>query len=133
MSVKEKKNEGNDDGDDGYDENDDHGVEATTTETEQIERRDEVGEVRKMSSKDTNRLRWWRIVVTGVLLLSAFAVTFTTYTLLKQQEDENFQTAVCTVFGTCCVRFAVFYNRSPVFSLILPVCAICSHRRRCRC
>jgi hypothetical protein len=56
--------------------------------------RDEVGEVRKMSSKDTKRLRLWRIVVTGVLLLTAFAVTFTTYTLLKQQEEENFHTAV---------------------------------------
>jgi uncharacterized membrane protein YcjF (UPF0283 family) len=78
------------------DDDDEHAVDgATTTETEQVHRRDEVGEVRKMSSKDTNRLRLWRIVVTGVLLLTAFAVTFTTYTLLKQQEDENFQTAVC--------------------------------------
>ena len=57
-------------------------------------RRDEVKEVRKMSSKDTSRLRLWRIVVTGVLLLTAFAITFTTYTLLKQQEEKNFQTAV---------------------------------------
>ena len=70
------------------------GIEASTTETEPIHRRDELGEVRKMSSKDTTRLRLWRIVVTSVILLTAFAVTFTTYTLLKQQEDENFKTAV---------------------------------------
>ena len=70
------------------------GGDSTATETEPIDRRDEVGEVRKMSSKDTNRLRLWRFVVTGVLLLTAFAITFTTYTLLEQQEDENFQTAV---------------------------------------
>jgi uncharacterized membrane protein YcjF (UPF0283 family) len=63
-------------------------------DAQQQQRRDEVGEVRKMSSKDTNRLRLWRWVVTGVLLLTAFAVTFTTYTLLEQQEDKNFQTAV---------------------------------------
>jgi hypothetical protein len=67
---------------------------ATSSDTKPDGRRDEVGEVRKMSSKDTNRLRLWRIVVTGVLLLTAFAVTFTTYKLLKQQEDENFKTAV---------------------------------------
>lgn len=57
-------------------------------------RRDEVREVRKLSSKDTFRLRLWRIVVTGVLLLTALAVTLTTYALLQQQEEKNFQTAV---------------------------------------
>jgi hypothetical protein len=57
-------------------------------------RRDEVREVRKMSSKDSNRLRLWRLVVTCVLLLTAFAVTFTTFTLLTKQEDKNFKTAV---------------------------------------
>ena len=94
MSVYAEKNEESDADDDDDDDDDQNGVDTTTTETEQVDRRDEVGEVRKMSSKDTNRLRLWRIVVTGVLLLTAFAVTFTTYTLLKQQEDENFQTAV---------------------------------------
>jgi hypothetical protein len=75
---------------------DENGVDGTTTETEpdSANRRDEVGEVRKLSSKDTHRLRLWRIVVTGVLLLTACAVTFTTYALLKEQEDENFHTAV---------------------------------------
>jgi uncharacterized membrane protein YcjF (UPF0283 family) len=82
------------------DDNDnDEVVDTTTTETEPIDRRDEVGEVRKMSSKDTNRLRLWRIIVTIVILLTAFAVTFTTYTLLEQQEDANFQTAVCSIIG----------------------------------
>jgi uncharacterized membrane protein YcjF (UPF0283 family) len=57
-------------------------------------RRDEVVEVRKMSSRDSNRLRLWRVVVTCVLLLTAFAVTFTTFTLLTKQEEKNFKTAV---------------------------------------
>jgi hypothetical protein len=56
--------------------------------------RDEVKEVRKLSYKDTTRIRLWRLVVTVVLLLTAFAVTFTTYTFLQQQEHENFVTAV---------------------------------------
>jgi uncharacterized membrane protein YcjF (UPF0283 family) len=62
-------------------------------EKEEVDR-DEVKEVRKLSSKDTTRIRWWRFVVTLVLLLTAFAVTFTTYTLLQQQEHKNFKTAV---------------------------------------
>ena len=96
-----KKHNVDDDDDD--DDDDENGVDGTTTETdpEPIDRRDEVGEVRKMSSKDTNRLRLWRIVVTGVLLLTAFAVTFTTYTLLERQEDENFQTAVSHIPCVC--------------------------------
>jgi uncharacterized membrane protein YcjF (UPF0283 family) len=56
--------------------------------------RDEVKEVRKVSSKDTTRIRFWRLIVMAVLLLTAFAVTFTTYTLLQQQERKNFVTAV---------------------------------------
>jgi hypothetical protein len=59
--------------------------------------RDEVKEVRKLSSNDTTRIRCWRLVVTAVLLLTAFVITFTTYTLLQQQEHENFVTAVCNV------------------------------------
>lgn len=94
-----KNNEYDDEEDDDVDDDDDElGRDGTTmTETDSDSagrRRDEVGEVRKMSLKDTNRLRLWRIIVTGVLLLTAFAVTFTTYSLLKEQEEENFQTAV---------------------------------------
>ena len=76
------------------DEDNDDEVGADGIDRDSTDRRDEVGEVRKMSSQDTNRLRFWRIVVMCVLVLTAFAVTFTTYTLLKQQEDENFKTAV---------------------------------------
>jgi hypothetical protein len=65
-------------------------------EKEEVDR-DEVKEVRKLSSKDTTRIRCWRFVVTLVLLLTAFAVTFTTYILLQQQEHENFVTAVSNV------------------------------------
>ena len=134
-SVHADSMKGSDSGDDdsNQDDDDEQGFDGTTTEAETVERRDEVGEVRKMSSKDTNRLRWWRIVVTGVLLLTAFAVTFTTYTLLKQQEDENFKTAV---------RFMSLHKQFPsviiVVSFIHPfkffcfssivVRSICSYR-----
>ena len=80
---------------DDFDDDVDDEVEIDSKAEEKIQnRRDEVVEVRKMSSKDTNRLRWWRVVMTGVLLLTACAITFTTYTLLEQQEDKNFKTAV---------------------------------------
>jgi hypothetical protein len=70
-------------------------------EKEEIDR-DEVNEVRKMSSKDTSRIFIWRVVVTLVLMLTAFAVTFATYTFLQRQEHENFKTAVR------CVQLLIF-------------------------
>jgi hypothetical protein len=84
------------------------GTMTQDTATGEERQRDEVGEVRKMSSKDSIRLRFWRLVVTCVLLLTAFAVTYTTFTLLTQQEDKNFKTAV---------RFGL---------LALTVCSSCS-------
>jgi hypothetical protein len=62
-------------------------------EEEELDR-DEVKEVRKMSSKDTTRILFWRYVVTCVLLLTASAVTIATYLFLQRQEHENFVTAV---------------------------------------
>ena len=94
ISAYDVDNEGRDEEEEDDDDDDEHGVDSTTTETEQNDRRDEVSEVRKMSSKDTNRLRLWRVVVTSAILLTAFAVTFTTYSLLQQQEEDNFKTAV---------------------------------------
>ena len=93
------KSDESSDMDDDYDPDDDEQGGTTTTEPDPTDSsRDEVGEVRKMSSRDTFWLRLWRIVVTSVLLLTALAVTFTRYTLLQQQEEANFHTAV----SFCC-------------------------------
>jgi hypothetical protein len=72
--------------------------------------RDEVKEVRKLSSKDTNRIRLWRLVVTVVVLLTAVAVTLTTYTLLQQQEEENFVNAVRIVLCPNAIAFMYSTN-----------------------
>jgi hypothetical protein len=82
-------------------------------EKEEVDR-DEVKEVRKLSSKDTTRIRCWRFVVTLVLLLTAFAVTFTTYTLLQQQEHKNFKTAVSNLicFNSIVRRLMYFAQKA---------------------
>jgi len=54
------------------------------------EERDEVGEAKKFASKDTCRLRFWRVVVTLVLLVTALVVTIVTYFFLKNAEESNF-------------------------------------------
>ena len=56
--------------------------------------RDEVKEIRKLSSRDTNRIRLWRVVVTLVLLGTAVSVTFATYRLLLTKQDRIFEEAV---------------------------------------
>ena len=70
------------------------GADEESYDEEEENNRDEVEEVRKMSSKDTSRIFFSRVVVTLVLLLTAFAVTFATYTFLAKQETENFEIAV---------------------------------------
>lgn len=57
------------------------------------EERDEIKEVERMSSKDTSRLQKWRIVVTLVLLMTALAVTLTSYNVLRQERTDTFETA----------------------------------------
>ena len=58
------------------------------------EERDEVKEVQNMSRKDTRRIRAWRFVATGILLLTALAVTLTTFKFLDREEVSDFETAV---------------------------------------
>ncbi|CAB9517727.1 Receptor-type guanylate cyclase gcy [Seminavis robusta] len=57
------------------------------------DQRDEIKEVEKMAQADTKRVARWRLAATFVLLLTAFSVTFTSYTFLKQEEKNNFETA----------------------------------------
>jgi hypothetical protein len=72
---------------------DDHSTGSSSFTQEESER-DEVREVQKMSQKDTSRVRMWRFVATGVLALTAVAVTLTTYRFLIEEQRHNFDTAV---------------------------------------
>ena len=56
--------------------------------------RDEVKEIQKMTHTDTARVNRWRVAATMVLLLTAVAVTATTYSILKKEEAGNFDTGV---------------------------------------
>ena len=58
------------------------------------EARDEVREIRELAKKDTRRVRMWRLFVTVALLATSCSVTVTTYRLLRQEEEDNFETAV---------------------------------------
>ena len=66
---------------------------SSARSTNNQEERDEIKEVKKLSQADTKWVRFWRFVVFGVISFVAVAVTLTTYTLLKRQEDHAFKTA----------------------------------------
>jgi hypothetical protein len=72
---------------------------SDTTSTHMEDERDEVLEVKKLTSKDTFRVKTWRFVVTGVLTLTALAVTLTTYRFLVKEEKKNFIASVCHIQG----------------------------------
>jgi len=75
--------------------------------THSTEERDEVKEVMKMSQKDTRRVIFWRFVVTFMLLLTALAVTGTTYKFLADEQGEDMEAAVSKV-ASCLSRFAFY-------------------------
>jgi len=82
-----------------FDKNDSTTCEDKFSETEE---RDEVKEILKLTQKETRRVQIWRCAATGMLLLTAFAVTFTTYRFLKDEEKNNFETAVRYLNGEFC-------------------------------
>jgi hypothetical protein len=69
-------------------------VSSTTDGSPTEEERDEVQEVREMSSGDTRRIQVWRFVVTGCLLITGAAITLTTHKFLVDEQESNFETAV---------------------------------------
>ncbi|KAL7569745.1 hypothetical protein ACA910_005691 [Epithemia clementina (nom. ined.)] len=54
---------------------------------------DEVRVVNKLSQVDTNRIRLVRCIVLGLMCAAAVAVTWTTYTFLKNAEQDDFENA----------------------------------------
>ena len=83
------------------------------------ESRDEKAEVYKMSAKDTFRVKLWRAAVTVVLLLTALAVTLTTYKFLKADETDSFKTAVSVQFLTLPFRSIPFSTRQSTNSFMI--------------
>eukprot|EP00934_Nitzschia_sp_Nitz4_P007269 Nitzschia sp. Nitz4//scaffold229_size32011//3230//7371//NITZ4_007915-RA/size32011-processed-gene-0.6-mRNA-1//1//CDS//3329542847//7259//frame0 len=65
-----------------------HGSTSTGTTSE----RDEVQEVLNVSKRETFRVSLWRLIATGVLILTAVAVTLTTYFFLNRQKTRSFET-----------------------------------------
>ena len=69
-------------------------VEDTIPYSRSDEERDEVREMEKLAAKDTSRIRFWRFLVIGSLLVTGAAVTASTYILLLNDQHNNFVTAV---------------------------------------
>ena len=56
--------------------------------------RDEVQEIERWSSRETARVRTWRVLVTVLLTVTGVAVSVSTYILLRSEEQRNFDEAV---------------------------------------
>lgn len=65
-------------------------VEATVATAVEIPQ-DVVTKIRDQSAKETARIKIWRIIVSTALLVTAVAVTVSTYLLLLEREDQNFR------------------------------------------
>lgn len=69
-------------------------TETSTSKEVAQEERDEVKEIQKLSNRDTKRIFGLRLLLLLLLALTGVAVTWTTYTLLKREEENDFTEAV---------------------------------------
>ena len=58
------------------------------------EERDEVKEVEQLAATETSRIQRWRLTLTLALVATAVAVTWTTYRISKNEQDEQYFQAV---------------------------------------
>ena len=61
---------------------------------EEDEERDEVQEIQRQARGDNSRVCLGRTLATGALIVTAIVVTWTTFAVLKQEEKDDFETAV---------------------------------------
>lgn len=59
-----------------------------------VEERDEVKEVRRAAAKDTGYVRFWRVAVMIVIIITAVVITVKTYKSLTAEEEDKFERAV---------------------------------------
>lgn len=66
---------------------------------EKEEDRDEVQEIQRQARGDNSRVCLGRSLATGALLATAVAVTWSTFVVLKEEEKNDFETAVSTALS----------------------------------
>jgi len=94
------------------------------------EERDEIKEIKQLARADTDRIRLWRWVVLGSLLVTGAVVSGLTYHFLEQEKQQTLETAVraCTGFAnTPPAKESLILTPSP-FSAVW---SILSYGRRC--
>ena len=69
---------------------------ATTVSggVDSLSERDEIKEVREYNKEDNRNVQLWKIALMTLLTAFGVAITYTTYTFLKQEERDSFEVAV---------------------------------------
>ena len=94
MTVKKDKTDPFYNGDDDIENSSVGGGSTTLGAASDGDDTDEIAAVQKFSEKDTRRIRAWRYVIAATLLVTALAVTLTTYQLLRAEQNAAFEAAV---------------------------------------
>ena len=97
MTVKKDKTDPFYNGDDDIENSSVGGGSTTLGAVSDGDDTDEIAAVQKFSEKDTRRIRAWRYVIAATLLVTALAVTLTTYQLLRGEQKAAFEAAVSKI------------------------------------
>ena len=69
-------------------------TESRTTSSPEESTRNELLEMKKMTREETKKVKVWREVVTGVLVITAAFMATATYVVLNREENKEFLSAV---------------------------------------
>jgi hypothetical protein len=82
----------------------DYSSTGTNTESDRhakSDERDETKEVQRLASSETAHIRFWRLVVVALLLISGTVLSTFTYIFLKGQEKDDYGDAVRSIGSSC--------------------------------
>jgi hypothetical protein len=106
---------------------------GTNTEFDQNtlqDERDETKEVHRLAASETAHIRFWRLVVVALLLVSGAVLSTFTYIFLRGEEKDDYVDAVrpdCRAHILNCIAHTTTQRLSADASLIvLPICEYCS-------
>lgn len=88
---------------------------SSDVESSTPEQRDEVHAIKKEARGETIKVLTWRMITTAALIVTAVAVSWTSYSILEEQEQEGFKTAVSKYYVEIEIA-SVAYSRTLMFS-----------------
>ena len=107
----------------------DGGTDPEVSDGDEDRKNAEIGEVENLIKEETRVISTWRVLVLMAMVLASTAVTFATYVILSNQEDNDFERSVSKP-TECCKVACPTSQLSHSICVAITVRRLCVHNRR---